>query len=477
MRILRKTSFCLLIWTVFFGAGEIRIREELQNTAEASESRTLTVGSFAELRQAVIAVNDGTGDATILLRDGTYQIPAGEGLYVTAENVTIRSLSGQRENVIIQGLGMEEGAEVSHGFLVGGSNFVLEDLTIRNVRNHGVQVQGELDADNPVFRNLVFQNTGEQMLKGSYNDANLAAGSDGGLVEKCLFEYTAGVGPRYYIGGIDVHNGKNWIVRENTFRFIQNPGVAGDEEGPSEHAVHFWSGSANTLVERNLIVDCDRGIGFGLGDRGHQGGIIRNNMIYSSGSGTFGDVGIGLENASHAEVYNNTVYLENGYSNALEIRFAGTAGGFVRNNLTNRNIATRDGGTAAQSSNVRDALASWFVNVGEGNLRLASEVPGVVDAGEALEGLTNDFDGSSRPVGGGYDIGAHEYGGLPVPTVTPIPTAAPEPTVTSGPTISATPGPGGGGGGCSAGGIVSGASFLPFLIPLGGLVLASVFEK
>jgi len=468
---------------VLFGAGEIRMKEDLRNAAEAAEPRTLTVGSFAELQQAVAAVNDGTGDTTILLRDGIYQIPAWEGLYVTADNVTLRSLSGQRENVVIQGLGMEEGAEVSHGFLVGGSNFVLENLTIRNVRNHGVQVQGELNADNPVFRNLIFQNTGEQMLKGSYNDANLAAGSDGGLVENCLFEYTAGVGPRYYIGGIDVHNGKNWIVRGNTFRFIQNPGVAGDEDGPSEHAVHFWSGSVNTLVERNLIVDCDRGIGFGLGDRGHEGGIIRNNMIYSSGSGAFGDVGIGLENASHAEVYNNTVYLENGYSNALEIRFAGTAGGFVRNNLTNRNIATRDGGTAVQSSNVTNALASWFVNVGEGNLRLASEVPGVVDAGEALEGLTNDFDGSSRPVGGGYDIGAHEYGGLPAPTVTPIPTvnpvptATPVPTVTLGPTISATPGPGGGGGGCSAGGIASGASFLPFLIPLGGLALASVFEK
>ena len=194
-----------------------------------------------------------------------------------------------------------------------------------------------------------------------------------------------------------MHNGKNWIIRGNVFRFIQNPG--GAEEGPSEHAVHFWSDSANTLVERNLIMDCDRGIGFGLGDRGHEGGIIRNNMIYSSGSGAWADVGIGLENASNAQVYNNTIYFEGEYPHAIEIRFGGTAGGFVRNNLTNRNITNRDGGTAAQSSNVTDALASWVCKPSAGNLRLASAVAGVVDAGEAIEGLVDDFDGALRPVG------------------------------------------------------------------------------
>ena len=90
--------------------------------------RPFTVNTFTELRQAVTAANEGTGDTTILLEDGTYQIPSGSGLYVTADNVTLRSLSGQRENVIIQGLGMEDGAGVSHGVLVGGSNFILQIL-------------------------------------------------------------------------------------------------------------------------------------------------------------------------------------------------------------------------------------------------------------------------------------------------------------------------------------------------------------
>lgn len=447
----------------------------LSGVLPAAEAATVTVSTFGELRQAITDASDSTGATTILLRDGTYQIPSGSGLYVTADDVTIRSRSGERENVIIQGLGMEDGAGVSHGFLVGGSNVTIEDLTIRNVRNHGIQVQGEENADNLTVRNLVVQNTGEQMIKGSYNAAAPSAGSDGGLVENCLFEYTAGVGPRWYIGGIDVHNGKDWIVRGNTFRFIQNPGSG--TEGPSEHAVHFWSDSANTLVERNTIVDCDRGIGFGLGDRGHRGGIIRNNMISNSGTAAYADVGIGLENAPDAQVYNNTIYLDGDYANAVELRFAGTTGGFVRNTLTNKAITDRDGGTAARSSNVTDAAAAWFVDTGTGDLHLASEVAGVVDAGEAVEGLTEDIDGSPRPVGGGYDIGAHEYGGTPAPTATPEPTvtegptATPAPTVTEGPTTTpgeatATPKPGGGGG-CIAGAPSAGPSLGLLLLPLG----------
>jgi len=93
----------------------------------------------------------------------------------------------------------------------------------------------------------------------------------------------------------------------------------------AEHAIHFWTSSQGTVVEQNLIINCDRGIGFGLDTSPHLGGIIRNNMIYHSGSGEFPDAGIGIESSSDTWIYNNTIIMNHSrYNNAIEYRFTGT---------------------------------------------------------------------------------------------------------------------------------------------------------
>jgi hypothetical protein len=333
------------------------------------------------------------------LADGTYVLD--EMLWVEADGVTVASASGNREAVIIEGRGMD--GPVTHVFNVAGSRFTVQDLTLRQVSQHAVQTQ--VDVDGTVIRNLHILDTGEQMIKVAYDPSDMARSSDDGTVEGCLLEYSAGVGPQWYIGGIDAHNAKRWVVRDNTFRGIRSP-----SDDVAEFAIHFWSDSEDTLVERNHIVNCDRGIGFGLGDRGHHGGVIRNNMIYHDVSEGFADVGIALESAAGTEVYNNTVLQEHGYPNAIEYRFAATAGGIIVNNLTNRDIMARDGATARLSSNVTDAESSWFLAAASGDLHLSPAVPPVDDQGEAVPGLVDDFDGEPRPQGVGIEIGADEHG-------------------------------------------------------------------
>jgi len=315
-------------------------------------------------------------------------------LWIVGDNVGFRGRSGNRDAVIIRGDGMTGG--VSHVFNVPGDYFNAEDITIGRVSCHGVQIHGNADADYPHFSNVRFIDTGEQMLKISYEEGN-SNSSDGGIVENCSFEYTAGVGPQYYIGGIDGHQCNDWIVHDNYFYGIRSP-----EEDLAEHAIHFWSDSSGTIVERNRITNCDRGIGFGLGDRGHSGGIIRNNFVH-----TTRDVGIGLESASGVEVYNNSLFTEN-YGNSIEYRFGATSGGEIINNLTNAAITSRDGGSATVQSNVTSAQPSWFVDANTGDLHLASPMSEVIDSGQTLSGVPDDYDDEERPMGAGYDIGGDE---------------------------------------------------------------------
>lgn len=371
--------------------------DDNDNTGTNTEdSNSTTVSSVSSLVAAISSAESG-GPKTILLSDGTYDLD--NMIWVGASGITIRSTSGNRDSVILRGDGMT--GSVTHIFNVAGSNFTVRDLTMRNVANHALQLQVDVDSLNII--NVHVLDTGEQMIKAAYNANNMSQSSDNGLVLNSLFEYSAGIGPQYYIGGIDVHNGKNWVVRGNTFRNIKSPA-----EDIAEHAVHFWSESEGTLVEKNLITNCDRGIGFGLGDRGHINGIIRNNMIYHNSTEGFADVGISLESAAGSKVYNNTIYMANSYPNAIEYRFSTTTNISIINNLTNKAITQRDGASGTESNNIETAQASWF-NCSCGNLHLKSSISSVVDQGQSILGLTDDYDGQLRPRGSGIDIGADEY--------------------------------------------------------------------
>lgn len=371
--------------------------------AAAAEAGTVTVGTAAELQNAVAAANSGGGNQTILLKDGTYTLDG--TLYVNAPNVTLSGQSGNREKVVIEGDAMSATAKVGDVIRASASHFTLSNLTLQKGGWHLLQIAGENDADYAVIRNVVFRDGYQQLLKVSIDQSNYAKTGDNGLIENSRFEYTAGIGPEYYIGGIDVHGGKNWVVRNNTFQSIISP-----SQEVAEFAVHFWNQSADALVEKNTFINCDRAIGFGLDGRGNNRGIIRNNMIYhAANTGPFQDVAIYLDQSPGTQVYNNTVYMENSYPRSIEYRFAETSGVLVANNLVNKPIAARDGATGTVGSNVETAAANWFVAPAKGDLHLAATRAGVVDAGRAIAGLADDFDGQSRPQGAGIDIGADEW--------------------------------------------------------------------
>ncbi len=402
-----KTVLLFLTFLSFsfqLGAQECpcTIQEVETNTVEPSDlvvGDIIQVATTSELRSAISTANQSGGNLTILIEDGTYQIASTASYpYITASNVVFRSVSGNRDAVILTGTGMISQTGTEIGISAVGDNITIADLTIRGVSNHGISVSG----DNLFVHNVKIQDAFEQLLKGTSG----GGGAEKGTVQCSLFEYTAGVGPQYYIGGLDIHDGDDWTVRDNVFKNIASPSMR-----LAEHAIHFWNNSSNAIVERNHIYNCDRGIGFGLGSSGNTGGIIRNNMIYNDGHHDFDDVGIGLETSPDTRVYNNSIYID--YPNAIEYRFEATTGVEIVNNITNKRITSRNGGEADVRSNLETVSDDWFVDLEAGDLRLAGMVTSLVDQGEDLgDELMYDIDKKLRSDYGTIDMGAQEFGAI-----------------------------------------------------------------
>jgi hypothetical protein len=80
----------------------------------------------------------------------------------------------------------------------------------------------------------------------------------------------------------------------------------------------------------------------------------------------------------------------------------------VMNNLTNRPILMRDGGSATRRGNVETAAADWFVDAAAGDLHLSPLAALAFGAGVLLPDAPLDFDRQPRPVNEAPDAGAHQ---------------------------------------------------------------------
>jgi hypothetical protein len=383
----------------------------------AASGSTIRVRPSQAGRLAAI-VSGAPAGATILLADGTYRLTS--TLVVSRAGVAIRSLSGRPGAVVLDG-------SYATGDLVAvaASNVTIAEVTLTRTKNHLVHIVprdgGPTIRGTRLYR-LRLLDSGEQFVKVNPNSAR-SAFADAGRVECTSFRLSDRGRPHVasnflpcYTGGIDAHGARGWIVRLNRFEQIRCA------DGLAEHAVHFWTGSRDTLVERNVIVDCARGIGFGLGERtdwarryadqseagyvGHYGGIIRNNVVVASRPGM--DTGIGLEQARRARVYHNTVYAgarATGYFSSLDYRFPNTTAD-IRNNLVTR-ITARDGASARLARNVESVPARWFRNPARLDFHLSRAAAGAINRGVSVSAAGLDIDGMPHGVGH-PDLGADE---------------------------------------------------------------------
>ena len=378
------------------------------------------------------AANAAQPHTTILLADGTYNLGAnGHYVWIDTPYLTLRSASGNREAVILDD--NYSGTEI---VTILASNVTVADITIKRAGTYPIHIMSAETADtlDTLIYNVRITDPGEQAIK--VNPAGAGYYPDNGVIACSTIELTDAGRPHVsdcYTGGIDMHQARDWVVRDNLIEGFWC------SSGLSEHGIHFWRGCRDPIVERNVLRNNARGVGFGMATDGtartyadnpcpaasgyidHYGGIIRNNFIFANRAELFAsadgfDNGISLWNACEVETYHNTVVSTQApLAASIEWRFPNTSVDLV-NNLVSHNLLARDGATATQAGNLTSAPLILFVDGSGGDLHLLPAAAAAIDQGAALSaGLCDDdIDGDARPIGPARDIGADEYG-IPAP--------------------------------------------------------------
>ena len=386
----------------------------------------VTVSTVLELESAV---NNAASGTTILVTDGIYNL---NGVYLRFDTpgVTLRAASGNREAVILDG-----NYQTTEIVQVVASNVTIADLTLREAYYHPIHVMSTDSAstNNTLIYNVHIIDPGEQAIK--INPVPGGYYTDSGVIACSHIELTNAGRPyirnNCYTGGVDAHQSRDWVIRDNLIEGFWC------DSGLSEHGIHLWRTCRDPIVERNILRNNARGIGFGLATSGdgrvypddacpyttgyvdHYRGVIRNNFVSADDPDLFAseygfDCGLCLWNACSVQTFHNTVYTANSGAtfSSIEWRFANTRVELT-NNLVNHTLRERDGASATQSGNVTNALASWFVNAASGDLHLVSTATNAIDRVTAPSGVTDDVDGDPRPIGALSDVGADEYGAPP----------------------------------------------------------------
>jgi len=239
------------LFAVLLLASLLIITTQAENTALLSSAAdhcaplppptapTITVSTVAELQNAV---NSAAPGDTILVADGVYDL---NGVYLRFDvpNVTLRSVSGNRESVILDG-NYVTGEIVQ----IVASNVTIADLTLREAYYHPIHVMSTSSADTTgtLIYNVHIVDPGQQAIKiNPYTGENALYFPDNGIIACSHIELTDTGRPHIrdncYTGGVDAHQARDWIIRDNLIEGFWC------DSGLSEHGIHLWRSCRDTF--------------------------------------------------------------------------------------------------------------------------------------------------------------------------------------------------------------------------------------
>ncbi len=386
---------------------------------------------------------------TILVQAGTYD----ENVKINASGMSSARLVFQANgNVVTQGFTVNanyvtiNGFEITNkvldfsgwGIYLNGSNNLVENNYIHDTTWGGVMVFANmadptLSTNNVVQHNKIYH-VGQMGIDLRGRD-NIAQYNDISYV----MQYPAWLtNPPSWADADGIHfHGQGHILRGNYIHDISYS----QPENKNPHIDCFQSfADANHEAASNIVIEqnrCDNdflahstgegGSGFTIADASDI--IIRNNLVDAF-------VNVFLVNDTSISILNNTMIGNlsqnvNLSPTGVQIN-AGTTNTVVENNIfynqpgniiyvkgaqpvSGRNIIYRNDGQPIYSNDTYNPINDlWdinplFVDSQNGDYHLQAGSP-AIDAGDNLGvSVPNDFVGTLRPQGKGYDIGAYEY--------------------------------------------------------------------
>ncbi len=372
---------------------------------------------WATLQHAVDSVQPGD---TILVRAGDYV-----GAHITvsgtsSQPITLRAFPGEEAAIVADNPITPDGIN-----LEGASYFVVEGFRVDGRTRAGIRA---------VLCNDV-------TIRGNRTDSNGKWGIFTGFCDDLLIEYNETSNSSIEHGIYVSNSGDRPVIRGNRIWGNNANGIHmnGDLSSGGDGVI------SNALIENNIIFDNGDAGGSGINMDGVQSSMVRNNLLYDNHASGISLYRIdGAQPSSGNQVLNNTVIVAPDGRWALNIR-DGSTGNVVRNNILYSHHPLRGSididaaalaGFSSDTNVVMDRfttddgdtimdLSQWQTATGQDDNSLLATPDEVFvssagsdyhlglgspaeDVGETLALVNFDLEGTPRPIGAGYDIGAYE---------------------------------------------------------------------
>lgn len=364
---------------------------------------TITLRSGNDITAAVNQAQSGT---TILLEAGEYR-----PFSINKSNVTIQAKELDRylqskTNPWDQG-NVSLLPHISNGqdgIFTEKSNIRLKGLHVSGVRRNGLWVNGgsNVSLENSVFHDICCVAEGK-------SQGVLFGGPNNSVIGNYMYDIRGEKAHTIYFGGSSADSGR--IANNHLF---VNIWINGEDCESGDGIIRGMT------IENNILEDKgDRAVNR-IGLASVQDSTIRNNIIYNNDRGiTAEKASCSRGSSSNLKIYNNTIIAKGGH--AIDMGQSNNVQ--LKNNIL---LGPIRGSISQQSNNITSGSEdTLLINARGGDYHLKPAATAAINQGVALSEVTTDFEGTTRPQGSGYDIGADEFGnGIPI-TPSPYPSITP----------------------------------------------------